>query len=101
MFVYRPTNLPPNPALVVALHGCTQTAEAFNHGCGWSDLADRAGFVVIFPQQQPSNNAKNCFSWFEPSDTTREQGETLSSPSVTLTASAKISTPRNMRSRAS
>jgi poly(hydroxyalkanoate) depolymerase family esterase len=78
MFVYSPTHLPPNPALVVALHGCTQTADAYNHGCGWSDLADRAGFVVIFPQQQPSNNAKNCFSWFQPSDTTREEGEARS-----------------------
>ena len=78
MFVYSPAHLPPNPALVVALHGCTQTAEAYNHGCGWSDLADREGFVVIFPQQQASNNAKNCFSWFQPSDTTREQGEALS-----------------------
>jgi poly(hydroxyalkanoate) depolymerase family esterase len=75
MFVYVPQQVAPKPALVIALHGCTQTAEAYNQGCGWSDLADRVGFVVIFPQQQPSNNPKNCFSWFRPSDITRGRGE--------------------------
>src|SRR6476620_6408757 len=47
---------PPRSALVVALHGCTQTAHAYERGTGWSDLADRYGFVVIYPQQQPANN---------------------------------------------
>jgi poly(hydroxyalkanoate) depolymerase family esterase len=75
MFVYVPPQLSASPALVVALHGCTQTAEAYNQGCGWSELANRGGFVVVFPQQKPSNNPKNCFSWFQPSDVTRDRGE--------------------------
>jgi poly(hydroxyalkanoate) depolymerase family esterase len=62
----------------VALHGCTQTADAFDYGTGWSTLADRLGFVVIFPEQQPSNNPQNCLSWFLPGDTGRECGEALS-----------------------
>jgi len=41
-------------------------------------LADRAGFVVVFPQQQSENNPKNCFSWFQPSDTGRDHGEARS-----------------------
>ena len=78
MLAYVPDHLPPAPALVVALHGCTQTAAAYDHGTGWSTLADRHGFVVIYPEQQPRNNAKRCFSWFLPGDTTRGQGEAAS-----------------------
>lgn len=78
MLAYVPDHLPPAPALVVALHGCTQTAAAYDHGTGWSTLADRHGFVVVYPEQQPRNNAKRCFSWFLPGDTTREQGEASS-----------------------
>lgn len=78
LLAYVPDHLPPKPALVVALHGCTQTAAGYDHGTGWSTLADRHGFVVIYPEQQPSNNAKRCFSWFLPGDTTREQGEASS-----------------------
>jgi poly(hydroxyalkanoate) depolymerase family esterase len=36
------------------------------------------GFLVVYPEQQPSNNPKNCFSWFLPGDTTRDHGEALS-----------------------
>ena len=78
MLAYVPDHLPPTPAVVVALHGCTQTAAGYDHGTGWSTLADRHGFVVIYPEQQPCNNAKRCFSWFVPGDTSREQGEAAS-----------------------
>lgn len=78
MLVYRPKQLLSNPPLVVALHGCSQTAEEYDRGTGWSSLADRLGFVVLYPQQQQSNNPKNCFSWFLPGHTTRGHGEALS-----------------------
>jgi feruloyl esterase len=78
MFVYAPANLRPNAPLVVALHGCTQTANEYDHGTGWSSLADKLGFAVVYPQQQPTNNVKNCFSWFLRGDTVRGQGEALS-----------------------
>jgi poly(hydroxyalkanoate) depolymerase family esterase len=78
LFAYVPEHLPRKPPLVIALHGCTQTAEDYNHGTGWSSLADIHGFVVVYPQQQPANNPKNCFSWFLPGDITRGQGEALS-----------------------
>lgn len=78
MLVYRPKQAVAIPSLVVALHGCSQTAEEFDRGSGWSSLADRLGFVVVYPQQQHSNNPKNCFSWFLPGDTTRGHGEALS-----------------------
>jgi poly(hydroxyalkanoate) depolymerase family esterase len=60
------------------LHGCKQNAAVYDHGAGWSRLADRYGFVLVFPQQQPTNNPNNCFNWFQPQDTTRGSGETAS-----------------------
>jgi poly(hydroxyalkanoate) depolymerase family esterase len=78
MFSYAPEDLPPNAPLVIALHGCTQTSDEYDHGAGWSSLADRLGFAVVYPQQQPANNPKNCFSWFLPGDIARGHGEALS-----------------------
>jgi poly(hydroxyalkanoate) depolymerase family esterase len=78
MFVSIPERLPRQAPLVVALHGCSQSAEEYDRGAGWSSLADRFGFAVLYPQQQPTNNPKNCFSWFLPGDITRDQGEALS-----------------------
>jgi len=78
MFAYAPQQLGPDPALVVALHGCLQSASIYDHGSGWSELADQQGFVVIYPEQQAANNPKNCFSWFLPGDIARGSGEALS-----------------------
>src|SRR5262245_63757611 len=78
MFVFAPSHKRPRPALVVALHGCTQTAASYDYGTGWSKLADRHGFVVLAPQQQKANNPNTCFTWFQPSDTTRGHGEAMS-----------------------
>lgn len=78
MLTYVPERLPPSPALVVVLHGCTQNPAAYNDGSGWSDLADRHGFVLLFPEQTTANNPKACFSWFMPEDTARGSGEALS-----------------------
>ncbi len=78
MFAYVPEHLPPSPAMVVVLHGCTQTAGGYEMGAGWSTLAERYGFVLVSPEQQAANNPKTCFSWFQPEDTTRDKGEALS-----------------------
>jgi len=78
MFVYRPPSLAENPALVVVLHGCTQSAAGYDLGAGWSTLADRYGFALLFPEQQRSNNPNGCFNWFQPAHSQRERGEPLS-----------------------
>lgn len=65
-------------ALVVVLHGCTQTAAAYDHGSGWSELAERHGFAVLFPEQRRANNPNLCFNWFSEEDTRRDEGEALS-----------------------
>ncbi len=33
--LHVPEGLAPGAALVVALHGCTQSAAAYDHGTGW------------------------------------------------------------------
>jgi poly(hydroxyalkanoate) depolymerase family esterase len=78
MLVYVPERLPRMAPMVVALHGCGQSAEEYDHGTGWSSLADRLGFAVLYPEQQATNNPKKCFSWFLPGDITRGHGEALS-----------------------
>lgn len=88
MFKYVPDTLPASPALVVALHGCTQSAKDYDDEPGWSGLADKWGFVLLLPQQEELNHPNLCFSWFngdEPldfwwpgTDQDRDQGQPLS-----------------------
>jgi poly(hydroxyalkanoate) depolymerase family esterase len=78
MYVHVPERLPSMAPLVVALHGCNQTANDYDCGSGWSALADRLGFAVVYAEQQPANNPQNCFSWFLPGDTMRDLGEARS-----------------------
>lgn len=73
--VHLPSSLPENPPLVVVLHGCTQSAAAYDSGSGWSELADRHGFALLYPEQQRANNGNLCFNWFQSSDITRGSGE--------------------------
>ena len=68
----------PPRALVVVLHGCTQSAAAYDHGSGWSELAERHGFALLFPQQRRANNPNLCFNWFVPGDARRGRGEAAS-----------------------
>jgi len=75
---YIPENFPKNGPLVVVLHGCTQTAESYNDGSGWSTLADECGVALLFPQQRRTNNAFGGFNWYKPGDSHRGGGEVLS-----------------------
>ena len=78
MFTHLPSGLADQSALVVILHGCAQTAASYDHGAGWSTLADRYGFALLLPEQQHANNPNGCFNWFQPGDTQRGRGEALS-----------------------
>lgn len=62
MFEYVPTNLPAAPAIVVVMHGCQQDALAIARS-GFNDVAERRGFVVVYPQQASANNPMKCFNW--------------------------------------
>ena len=78
MFSFVPDNLQPAPALVVVLHGCGQSAAAYDLGAGWSTLAKHYGFALLMPEQASLNNAQGCFNWFNPEDTARDSGEACS-----------------------
>ncbi|TPG09651.1 extracellular catalytic domain type 1 short-chain-length polyhydroxyalkanoate depolymerase [Sphingomonas oligophenolica] len=74
---YVPDAKGPLP-LVVVLHGCTQSALGYDRGTGWSALAEKHHFAVLFPEQQRANNPNLCFNWFSPDDTRRGSGEVMS-----------------------
>ena len=78
MFSFVPEELRPQPALVVVLHGCGQTAAGYDLGTGWSTLAEHYGFALLMPEQQAANNVHGCFNWFNPEDTKRGHGEAQS-----------------------
>lgn len=78
MFRYVPAGLPANAPVVVALHGCAQSASNYDAETGWVLLADRWKFTLVLPQQQTGNNSSRCFNWFEAGDISRGQGEALS-----------------------
>ncbi|KAL0258235.1 hypothetical protein SLS55_007408 [Diplodia seriata] len=49
MYVYVPAKLAVNPGIVVAIHYCTGNAQAYYNGSPYATLAERYGFVVIYP----------------------------------------------------
>lgn len=70
MYLYVPAGVPHHAPVVVALHGCTQSAQQYKDTTGWTDLADRFKFYVVFPEQSSTandtaktGNPMRCFNW--------------------------------------
>jgi poly(hydroxyalkanoate) depolymerase family esterase len=61
--------------LVVALHGCTQTADKFRQLSRFDALADAKGFIVVYPEQPSSSNYLSCWNWFQQQHMKRGAGE--------------------------
>ncbi|MBT2447694.1 PHB depolymerase family esterase [Streptomyces sp. ISL-43] len=78
MYVYRPATLPARPPVVVALHGCTQSAQIYADNSGLTEFADRRGFLLVFAETTSANNISQCFNWFQSTDNRRGQGEAAS-----------------------
>ena len=78
MKLYAPRNRTRGGALVVVLHGCTQTAADYAVPAGWLDLAERFGLVILTPEQLRTNNPNLCFNWYETADAQRGRGEAAS-----------------------
>lgn len=74
--VYVPAGQSDAPrAMIVMLHGCTQTADDFAAGTRMNRLADEHGFLVVYPEQAAHANASKCWNWFKPQDQVRGAGE--------------------------
>lgn len=55
MYLYRPPNVVSNPALIVAMHYCTGTAQAYFSGTQYANLADtHKSFIVLYPHAPDS-----------------------------------------------
>jgi poly(3-hydroxybutyrate) depolymerase len=78
MFRHRPAAFRDGLPLVVALHGCTQTAGQFDDETGLVALAEMTPFVLILPQQQPENMERRCFRWYDRQDNRPGHGESAS-----------------------
>jgi poly(hydroxyalkanoate) depolymerase family esterase len=64
----------PTP-LIVMLHGCTQTADAFADATQMDAIAEKEGFVVAYPEQSPDTISTRCFRWYDPAHQARDAGE--------------------------
>jgi poly(hydroxyalkanoate) depolymerase family esterase len=78
MYSYVPAGLPAGAPLVVALHGCTQSASDYYGHSGWPKYADLYHVALVFPEQTTANNSLSCFNWFNAGDIARGGGEALS-----------------------
>ncbi|KAG6857703.1 hypothetical protein H0H87_004119 [Tephrocybe sp. NHM501043] len=54
MYLYRPSTVAAKPPLIVAIHYCTGTAQAYFSGTQYATLADQYGFLVIYPDAPDS-----------------------------------------------
>lgn len=50
MYIYVPSNVAASPPIIVAIHYCSGTAQAYYTGSPYAQLADQYGFIVIYPQ---------------------------------------------------
>ncbi|MEH1029152.1 PHB depolymerase family esterase [Micromonospora profundi] len=55
MHLYVPDRVASRPAVLLALHYCTGTGPAFHSGTQYASLADRYGFIVIYPSATRSS----------------------------------------------
>ncbi len=58
MFLYLPDNVSENPPVLVALHWCSGSAGAIYSANTFNLLADRYGFIVIYPD---ANSNDGCW----------------------------------------
>ncbi|AXO35109.1 extracellular catalytic domain type 1 short-chain-length polyhydroxyalkanoate depolymerase [Micromonospora chalcea] len=72
MHVYVPDNRPSRPATVVAMHGCGGSGPGFYSGSEFAGLADRYGFIVIYPSATQQAGFGNCFDTW--SDAAKRRG---------------------------
>jgi poly(hydroxyalkanoate) depolymerase family esterase len=71
MHLYVPTSVRPNPAVVVAMHGCTGSGPGFYQSSEFASLANQHGFIVIYPS---ASKHGNCFDVWSDAAKNRDGG---------------------------
>lgn len=76
-WVHSPAGTPPDVPMPVVcmLHGCTQDAATFAIATRMNAVADRHGFVVVYPEQERGDNPQTCWNWFRRDHQARRGGE--------------------------
>jgi poly(hydroxyalkanoate) depolymerase family esterase len=90
-WLYEPSTLGDGPAtaLVVFLHGCTQSADEAARGVGWNELAEDERFVVAYPEQlvpaagEVDGSPARCWNSGQAAAFPRGQGELESVAQIT------------------
>lgn len=71
MYLYVPDSVTAHPAVLVAVHYCTGSGPAMYSGTEYASLADRYGFIVIYPSVTRSSK---CFDVSSPQALSRGGG---------------------------
>ena len=66
MHIYVPDNRPAAPPIVVAMHGCGGSGPGFYSGSEFASLADRYGYIVIYPSAMQEAGFGKCFDTWSP-----------------------------------
>lgn len=66
-WLYLPETMPAKAGLplIVMLHGCDQSATLFAQGTRMNQLAEKAGYAVVYPQQSVSTHPHRCWKWYD------------------------------------
>ncbi|GAA4085355.1 extracellular catalytic domain type 1 short-chain-length polyhydroxyalkanoate depolymerase [Streptomyces shaanxiensis] len=71
MYLYVPDSVTTHPAVLVAVHWCTGSGPDMYNGTEYDTLADRYGFVVVYPSVTRSSK---CFDVSSPQALRRDGG---------------------------
>ena len=65
--LYKPPGLRRNETLplLIMLHGCGQDAEALAASSRMNQIAARARFFVLYPEQDRLANLQGCWNWYD------------------------------------
>lgn len=96
--VYTPRGFHPGMPLLVMVHGCNTTAAQQEGANRLNQLADRKGFVVLYPDHDTATNTEagthtlRCWRWYSPADQHRDVGDPATIAGQTRTVLARWKT---------